>query len=336
MNTYIDESGTFVYTDKANSWSSVAGYFSVESDSKQLNEVLSNFKVRAGFSENIEVKLKDVPEDIYFGFLTELSGLNGVLFSVATDACCNSVKNVEDHKATQVAKILVNKPLMKYEEGKKYIQSLADQLLALSPQLYVQLTCQVQLIYDIVNRGITYFVQRFPKHLDRFEWFIDQKNITKTVFEKTFEDLAPALLQTMSIQKPSYFIKGEDYSALSKFDFTADTFPSYLEKDHGIKAENALNIGKLLRENLQFPDSTVVRGVQIADLLAAGIRRSLRGEFNNNKLAITLLGGLMIQEKNNKSPLKLVGFQNNKIDSSCPAYFAVKMIPNFCRPMIKK
>lgn len=336
MYAYIDESGTFVATDQPNSWSCVAGYFSLESDLLELSDILSNLKAKSGFSDDSEVKLKNISEDNYFHFLTKLSRLNGILFSVATDASCNSAANIESHKTTQVSNILVNKPLMKHEEGKKYIQTLADQLSSLPPQLYVQLTCQVKLIYDIVNRGITYFVQRFPKHLDRFEWHIDQKNTTKTVFEKTFEDIAPALLQTMSIRGPSYFIEGEDYSALAKYDFTANTIPSYLERDYGIKVENGLNISKLLRENLHFPDSKMVTGIQIADLLAAGIRRFLRGEFNNNKLAVSLLGRLMVQETANRSPLKLVGFRENFLDPGSPAYFAVRIIPRVCRPMVNK
>jgi len=56
---------------------------------------------------------------------------------------------------------------------------LAAQLNKLSPQLYVQLICQIDLMYDVVSRSITYFAQQSPSTLREFRWRVDQKNSTR-------------------------------------------------------------------------------------------------------------------------------------------------------------
>lgn len=163
----------------------------------------------------------------------------------------------------------------------------------LAPQLYVQLHCQINLISSIVLNGILYFVQRLPKTLGRFRWRIDQKNSTQTEYEKAFVTLTPVILQTISLSEPLPMLEGADYSAFQRFDYSEDKRPTYLKDGYGIDVRNdgpALNIGKLIREDLRFEDSKQNHGVQVADLLAAGLRRCLRTQFNDDQRAAQLLG----------------------------------------------
>ncbi len=283
-------------------------YTTPEIDRRPLRNALSRLKRNAGVRVFDEVKLKSVDESSYLEFLRNLVSLNGVLFAVATDAGINEAVDIGSHQREQVEKITKNKPIMKYEEGRQALQMLADQVGGLAPQLYVQLHCQVLLIASIVHSGVLYFVQRFPKSLCKFRWRIDQKNSTKTDFEDAFVKVAPALLQTISVMEPMPMLEGADYSAFERFDYPEGEKPNYLKEDYGIDVESSLNIGKLILEDLSFEDSTKNHGVQVADLLASGLRRCLRKGFHRNDRVASLLGRLMVQGKRNRPPLALVGF----------------------------
>ena len=68
-----------------------------------------------------------------------------------------------------------------------------------------------------------------------------------------------------------------------------------------------LNVGQLVREDVSFVDSRSDAGVQIADLLASGLRRCLRGQFKDNLYVASLLGSLMVQRvADNKAPVQLI------------------------------
>ena len=86
----------------------------------------------------------------------------------------------------------------------------------------------------IVRDGVLYFVQRFPKSLGKFRWKIDQKNSTRTEYEKTFETLTPALLQSFSLREPIPMLEGADYSAFQRFDYPEGETPTYLKTVYGI------------------------------------------------------------------------------------------------------
>jgi len=108
---------------------------------------------------------------------------------------------------------------------------------------------------------------------------------------------------------------GADYSAFNRFNWAADEKPTYLRDTYGIEVnddELALNVGMLVRENLEFVDSKSNEGVQIADLLASGIRRCLRHEFSENERAASLLGRLMVQNYKGKPPIQLLGFSQDQ------------------------
>lgn len=336
MNIFIDESGTFVNAPKVDSWNCVVAYGIPETDTRKLRSNLAALKRDSGFSSTSEVKLKNVTEHNYFKFLHELTNLKGILFCVATDAGRNSIDEIVVHRDTQVEKILDNIPRMHYQDGVDALKLLAKELSTLSPQLYVQLHSQVCLMYDFLNRGLLYVVQRYPNSLSKFRWRIDQKNTSKTTFEVAFEKVTPALLQSRSIREPMIRLEGADYSSLCDYVYAKGEVPTYLQEEYGIETleESSLNIGKVLREDCKFEDSKTNEGVQVADLLASGIRRCLRNEFNNNKLAAKLLGGIMVQENKDKPPLLLLGFSEQELPNEGLLYDAVQLFSKNARPMV--
>ena len=192
---------------------------------------------------------------------------------------------------------------MKYEGGRQGVLLMASQLGKLSPQLYVQLICQINLMFDVVSRVIMYYIQRDPCTLAEFRWRIDQKNISRTDFEDAFEKLSPPLLQTRSMSEPLLMVKDFDYSSLSQYEFENGNAPDYLKEVYGIEVGTGLNIHKIIRGNIKFMDSQDSLGIQAVDLVVSGICRCLRRQFSNNDKAASPLGRLMLQEKHNAPPL---------------------------------
>jgi len=291
----LDESGSFVHASHAGSWSVVAAFAFTERKKSKAYAALVQAKKSCKREAGREIKLKDLSEQQYFNFLRALQNVDGTLFSVATDTGIGPLSSVIKHQQIQAHKIRVNVDRMRYEEGKKAVSKLADEIDALSPQLYVQLQCQAFLIRDILNRAILFFVQRDPKTLRRFVWNIDQKNTNKNRYEEAFETVTPALLQSSSFREPMIHLQGADYSYFEPFKFSKEQYPKYLEEEYEQEPKSTVNVGKIIRDNMSFPNSKFDKTVQIADLLASGIRRCLRGGFIDNKKASILLGKLMVQ-----------------------------------------
>lgn len=304
----MDESGTFVSSPVTNSWCVVSAYVFSERMQSRSYATLKKLKKSCRASEHQEIKLKHISEQNYFNFLHDLYRVGGLLFTVATDSHLNTNTTITTHKDIQANKIRKYAPSMKYENGKKAVNDLANEIDALSPQLYVQLQCQVELISDILNRGVLYFVQRDPKTLRKFKWRIDQKNTTRTRYETAFATITSPLLQTKSFREPMIFLKEADYSYMKPFLYTKDTVPDYIENAYGKKLDSGVNIGDIIRKDMKFPNSKTELSIQISDLLASGVRRCLRTGFSNNKLASQLLGRLMLGNLKDKYPIQFVGF----------------------------
>ncbi len=258
----------------AGSWNAVAAVAVGEKSEEEIEYHLDQLKISNGFDPSSETKLKDLTESAYLQFIENLAGLNIVVFSTATDSGLNTIDRVIAHQQRQVAEILRHIGKMKYEGGRQGVQLVSSQLAELPPQLYVQLLCQVNLMFDIVSRVINYYAQREPEALAEFRWRIDQKNISRTDFEDAFEKLSPVFLQTRSILEPLMMVKGFDYSSLSQYEFEDRKVPEYLNEVYGIEAQSGINIQKIIRGDIQFLDSKDSKGIQAVDL-----REPLKSDF---------------------------------------------------------
>ena len=224
---------------------------------------------------------------------------------------------------------------MKFEGGRQGLQILADQMEALSPQLYVQLHCQINLLFDVVRRSLLYFVQSHPMSLSNFRWRVDQKNTTRIDFEDAFEKIVPVALQSKSLETPIIMMEGADYSYLAPYEYKEGEAPTYLKEEYGIEVDSGINIGKLIRKDFKFADSKASKGVQVADLLASGVRRCFRNGFADNPEAARLLGQLMLQDQQGHYPLQLIGFRDSRLRLGSAAENAVNTMIRNCRPMLR-
>jgi hypothetical protein len=110
-------------------------------------------------------------------------------------------------------------------------------------------------------------------------------------------------------------LKGGNYTWFDRFQYPEGEEPTYLEDAYGIEVpddgERKLNVGRIVGENVEFVDSRANQGVQVADLLASGIRRCLRGEFADNTAVAKELGCLMVQQEKPNVPVDLIALGNS-------------------------
>jgi len=332
VNTFIDESGSFAWHPRRGSWCVVAAVTAPESARRDIASILRRLRASHGVHKS-EVKLPQLGEGGYIRFLDELAKVDVALFATATDSGLNAPNLVAAHRTAQAAAIRVNVPRMRYEGGRRGVQLLADEIDSLPNQLYVQLVCQVGLLDDVVRRAINFWVQRRPATLREFRWRVDQKNTTKTTFESAFEKIAPALLQTRSIQEPAIQVRGFDYRHFSAYEFADGEFPEYLQAEHGLPAMDGFNLQKLIRGNLSFADSKAHDGLQIADLLASGLRRAMKLAFDDPQGVAERLGRLTVQNVRDRQSISLVSLGPEEALPP-PQAAIVKTLSKYSKPFI--
>ena len=129
---------------------------------------------------------------------------------------------------------------------------------------------------------------------------------------------------------------GFDYRHFAQYEFPDGEPPDYLATEYGIKIEHALNIGKLIRGNLKFEDSKKSTGIQVADLLASGLRRCLRGGFKDTVAVARAMGRLTLQNERGKFPIHLVSFADAEDSADTTASQVVKAMAKHSRSMLTR
>jgi len=333
MKIYIDESGVFLPTEKESAFSVVLSYSILERERFEIAKQLKNMKINAGFKSNQEIKISRLNEIDVYKFICRLNA-----FDSTANACVMYMTNSElpdiiNHRNEQAELIVANIDKMKYETGKEGLRILKNYCLGLSPQLYAQFTAQMDLTYRTVHSNIPYYIQRDPYCLQRFEWTFDAKAIEKTKFETFLERIAPALIQTRSFTEPLIMIEGYDYSCINRYYKNNGKLPEYLNDVYGIKGKSGIDIQTLLREFIEFKDSKKEFGLQVADILAATLRRCFRNEWRNNRMMSEAIGRLFIQSKKGEYPIGVRNFGKEQVISGESA-ICLQIIERSCRPFM--
>ena len=100
-----------------------------------------------------------------------------------------------------------------------------------------------------------------------------------------------------------YCVLLQDYRTLKPL-IKMDLF--HLQNDHGLPPMEGFNLQKLFRGNLCFADSKKIDGLQIADLLASGLRRVLKQAFDDPNGVAEKLGRLTVQNVRGEQSISLV------------------------------
>jgi hypothetical protein len=332
MQIFVDESGTFTHSSEQNSWCVVVAYVALEHKRRGINNLMA--QVREIGNSGRETKLKHLSEEKYIWFLTELKKLGGLVFSVAVDIGLHRPEEITQHRDRQAEKIIEHREKLIHESARQDISNLSTQVYSLPPQLYTQLICQLELFHEVLTQATLYYVQHHPPALANFRWRLDRKDKTPTAYEKTFQTILPKLLQSMSLAKPMQRLEDADYSHFTKFEYPLGQEPTYLKDQYGIDAKIGPSIGKMINEDFKLADSAITPGIQIADLLASGIRRLLRGEFHaEDKIAI-LLGTNMLQPLKDKHTIRMISLDKS---ANTPKRLTrlIHLMNSSARPMIK-
>ena len=254
MNIGVDESGSFVYSSASDTWNCVAAYAYPETDTRKIRSLLSQLKRRHGVGVNDEIKLKTLSENSYLNFLGEFLQLEGTLYAVATDTSLNASDRIQHHQKDQAAKIFEHIDLMQFDAAKQGLRELADLINAMPPQLYVQMQSQLYLVLMIIKTAILYYVQKHPQTLGNFRWRIDQKNSSKTDYERAYLQVLPGFLQTASLREPIPVLAEGNYKWFDRFHYPVGQEPTYLQDVYSIETDDAnerkLNIGKVVQEDM--------------------------------------------------------------------------------------
>lgn len=331
MHIFVDESGTFTHSKNLDSWCVVAAYVAVEHKRQDLHDLI--YRVRAIGNHGAETKLKHLSEHQYVWFLTELRKLEGLAFAVAVDVGLHCPEAVAQHRDGQAAKVVEHRDKMIHESARRGLDDLSNEIRSLPVQLYTQLICQLELFHKVLTRAPLYFVQRHPPALAHFRWRLDRKAKAPTAYEEAFRKILPAILQSMSLDNPMLMLEGADYRHFSRFDYPPGEEPTYLKETYGIESKGGSNIGKMIREDFKLADSATTPGIQVADLLAGGIRRLFRGEFQAEEQIALLLGANMVQQLRDETPVGMVTLDKTAVASERVAHL-IRLMASSGRPML--
>ncbi|WP_198343546.1 DUF3800 domain-containing protein [Burkholderia ubonensis] len=118
-----------------------------------------------------------------------------------------------------------------------------------------------------------------------------------------------------------------------RFEYEDGQAPEYLQRNYGILIKSGTNLGKILYEDFEFVDSDCCAGVQVADLVAGGVRRLLRGGFEDRERIALALGGNMLQREHNAPPIILVSLDQAGYVAG-PLARLLRMMGAATRPML--
>jgi hypothetical protein len=93
----------------------------------------------------------------------------------------------------------------------------------------------------------------------------------------------------------------------------------------------------MLRDDFKLVDSSEVAGVQVADLLASGLRRALRGRFDHPDRIAALLGANMVGLDEGKPSLQLIALaEGENAPVSDRTATLVRLMQRACKPYLPK
>ena len=227
-------------------------------------------------------------------------------FAVDMEMHSNNVIN--DRKTRQADAVTENLTPEHNPQIAAQLHELADAVRRMPNQLFVQASLMIELVLRAIEESTLYYVQRLPEELGSIEWIIDRKDRTITEMESTWSTLILPMSESHFVTKPLVCIRGSDYSHFdARYGIRADDeemnrHVAWTREAYGIQGVDegpGLNAGLLLTEQRQFADSAGSLGLQLADMLAAILRRA----FNNRLQSAgwSHFGRLVIADK--RSPL---------------------------------
>jgi hypothetical protein len=312
---FIDETGAFQVPTRPHQLSCVAAVVVPEGVVRTL---FCKFrKLAKSWRTSGEVKGSQLNESQMDDVVRLVRRFDILLMVVAIDMGLHSDAGVSSHREAQAAKIrsriLTDTPT----HVRDRLENFAGRVTSLSNPLYVQSVLLTTLVDSVLRHGTLYYSQRIPSTLGSFVWRIDRKDLLPTKYELLWRELVAPFLQSGSLSAPLLELTVGDYSAFAKFRGTLPEVPEYLRPgvSDAERPFDYLDIDALLGD-LKFCDSRQSTGVQLVDILAAGVRRACNGALQ--KAGWKGLGRLMPSPERGENCVRFLALENVVAPSSFP------------------
>jgi uncharacterized protein DUF3800 len=304
MRVYIDEAGAFVAQPSGQSLFSLILAVVVPSSIEtklfyEFSGLLASWP-----HQEAEIKGSKLDETQAAQLLHMLSRHDVIVQFFAVDMAMHSDVVVDERKARQADAVTENLTPEHHPPIAAQLRDLADAVRRMPNQLFMQAFLMIELVLRVIEESTLYYVQRLPEELGSIEWIIDRKNRTITEMESTWSTLILPMSESHFVKKPLVCLRETDYSHFdARYGIRADDEEmnrhiAWTREAYGIQGADqgpGLNAGLLLSEQRQFADSAGSLGLQLADMLAAILRRAL-----NNRLQFvgwSRFGRLLIADK---------------------------------------
>ncbi|WP_415718593.1 DUF3800 domain-containing protein [Maridesulfovibrio sp.] len=285
MNIYIDESGIFANPAGKNIAISCVGSLVMPERLRcQIVKGYGRLLKKWGFKTNQEVKGSDFDETMFVELIKMLSKFDVMFSAVAIDMGYQIAEDVSCHKEAQADNIIKNLSGEFYNSFLEEAFELCCNLKKIPNQLYLQSICMNMLVSNTLRNATLYYSKTSPEALGRFSWNIDAKSNSITNYEKLWSIVVGGVLQSESLRSPFIQLDGGNYNAFKRFENETTTIPAHLEAafDGDPDKFMSCDLGKMLKEDMQFKDSKSDKCLQIVDVLTNCLGRSLRGNFQRS------------------------------------------------------
>lgn len=317
MRIYIDESGGFIVPEPPSSRvSCIAALVVPEAEATAL---LGDFvSLRSRFTDAKEIKGNELNDEQLEAVLSTLARHDIVVEVAMIDAGAHSRDEVRRLRAEQGDKIVGSVTPLHHPELRAELEALRLEWLSLPEQLIVQMYVMVALVDSVLRHVTLYYVQRRPDELGRFDWVIDPKDIGRTRYERVWEMVISHFLQDLSMRAPMIMMEGSDYSAFDRFRSSFNRMPDHLRAkgattDDSNEPFRATDVGKIMTESIEFPDSRSSPGLQIADILANATARAMNGKLPRKLWPH--LGRLIVQKQKGHHSIKPIALRASPVET---------------------
>ena len=292
MNIYIDEAGAFIPPkgNRHHLYSLVlALVVPAETEANLFYEFL---RLRDSWpQQGVEIKGSNLDEG-QTAQVADLLDVHEVIAEYyAIDMAQHPYEVVEEFKKRQAAALTANLTPKHAEAVARLWHDDAEGIRAMSNPLFVQAFMMIELILELLDTAINYYVQRRPSELGRFNWTIDRKDRNVTQMEQLWSTLVLPFGETRSAQRPYARVEGFDYSHLAKYEIDESTTDNKRKRHLKWMREtlpfakavpdqlHCLDAKRIWTEELAFADSENNLGLQLADIAASILCRALNGNL---------------------------------------------------------
>ena len=277
MYVFIDEAGGFQVPAGSHQMSCVAALVIPETFAKTLFRKVHRNLDWWRHCER-EVKGSQLDECKMAELIRMVRRFDVLLISVAVDMGLHTDAGISRHRDQQATTIRASITGTVNPRLREWIERLASRMEALPNQLYVQSVLLTALVQAVMETATLYYAQRIPKTLGAFVWRVDAKDRTLTEYEKLWSDVVGPFLQTRSLSSPLLQMRGADYSSFEKFCGQNAEPPPHL-KERVAESDEPFQYFEMnhVLADLRFCRSHILTGLQLVDMLAAGIRRACNG-----------------------------------------------------------